>query len=197
MGQGGYVFCEWDSVQKEWPRFQRTFAELESRIIEKCNADWHPKTFGYLTPNEKQYGRTSILPVLFRGFGDVQLVHWRQKITASGNQLLLRGRNTGNVIPEDFKIAWIGLAFPNKQLGITELKWQISDAKYGRINIEELKSYNKPAIIFEEGFIIDEKAVFELSAYILTEGPQRIKLIGFQVNRVKDKLFTTPGAALV
>jgi len=206
IGLGGYIFCEWDSVQKEWPRFQRTFAELERRIIEKCDADWHPRTFGYLTPNERQYGRTSILPVLFRGFGDAEIVHWRQKITSSGNQLLLRGRETGNVIPEDFKIAWIGLAFPSKQLHITELKWQISDAKYGRINIEELKSYNKPAIIFEEGFIIDEEESFELYGYV--EGPlptfhdgfsgvyQRIIPLGACYFKVITKVVGDPGAVI-
>jgi len=188
-------------VQKEWPRFQRAFAELESRVIEKCDADWAPKTFGYLTPNERQYGRTSILPVLFRGFNDVQLVHWRQTITESGNQLLLRGRETGNVIPEDFKIAWIGLAFPNKQQHITELKWQISDAKYGRINIEELRSYNKPAIIFEEGFIIDEEESFELYGYVeeaSSETPayQRIIPLGACYFKVITKVVGNPGQVI-
>jgi hypothetical protein len=201
IGQGSYIFCEWDSVQKEWPRFQRAFADLESRVIEKCNADWHPKTFGYLTPNEKQYGRTSILPRLFLGFGNAELPHWRQKITASGNQLLLRGRETGNVIPEDFKVAWIGLAFPNKQLNITELKWQISDAKYGRINIEELQSYNKPAIIFEEGFILNEEESFELYGYVEEASEtnpvyQRIVPLGASYFKVITKVVGDPGALI-
>jgi len=81
MGQGGFIFCEWDSVKKEYPDFQRAFAELESEVIAKCNADWAPKTFGYLTPQAGQYGRTSILPALFDGQDGVQLVHWRQNLT--------------------------------------------------------------------------------------------------------------------
>jgi hypothetical protein len=196
MGQGGYIFCEWDSVQKEWPRFQRAFAELESRVIEKCNADWAPKTFGYLTPNEKQYGRTSILPALFRGWAAAapypQLVHWRQYINDTGEQTLLMGSGTGNVLPEDFKVAWIGLAFPNKQMNISELRWQISDSKYGRVNIEELQSYNKPAIIFEEGFIL-----FELYGYVEHVGYQRIVPLGTCYFKVITKVLGNPGAVIV
>jgi len=80
---------------------------------------------------------------------------------------------------------------------MSEMKMQISDKKLPRINIEEAFAYNQPAIIFEEGYILDEERSFELYAYILTQGPQRIKLIGLQANRVKDKVLTNTGAALV
>ena len=83
MGQGGYIFCEWDSVQKEYPDWQRAFAELEARMVTKCLADWRPKTFGFLTPNAEQFGRTTIMPELFRGFNTAILAHWRQNLTLS------------------------------------------------------------------------------------------------------------------
>jgi len=206
MGQGGYIFCEWESVQKEWPKWQRTFADLESRIIEKCNADWEPKTFGYLTPNERQYGRTSILPALFDDNTGTQMATWRQRFTSTGHQTIISGTRSGNTIPEDFKVAWIGLAFPNKQLHITELRWQISDSKYGRINIEELRTYKKPALIFEEGFILDEEEAFELFGYV--EGPiptfhdgfeglyQRVIMLGACYYKVLDKVLGDTGAAI-
>ena len=95
---------------------------------------------------------------------------WIQAIdtgTYSGNTSLLTGTRAGDTIPEDFKVAWIGLAFPNKTQHITEIKYQISDRKYGRIDIEEmLYGYDCPAVIFEEGYVIDEETFFEMWGYI-------------------------------
>lgn len=206
MGQGGYIFCELDSVTREFPDFRSAFRDLESRVISKCTADWSPKTVGYLTPAANQYGRTSILPPLFRGFGQTAaepptagvncLQHWRQNLTATGQQLILSGRKIGNVTPEDFKIAWIGLAFPNKQMNISELKWQIGDGKYVRVNVEELMSYNKPAIIFEKGYIIDEETTFELYGYVEHADYQRIVPLGACYYKVIDKVLGAPGSAI-
>jgi hypothetical protein len=200
MGQGGYVFCEWDSVQKEFPDFQKAFAELEARIIERCDADWAPKTCGFLSPGPNQYVRTSILPALFRGWAAAapypQLAHWRQYIGSSGHQPLLMGAGTGNVIPEDFKVAWIGLAFPNKRLNITELKWQISDGKFIRVDIEELMSYNKPAVVFEKGYILNEEEAFELYGYVEHADYQRIVMLGACYARTVDRVLGNCGAAI-
>jgi hypothetical protein len=91
----------------------------------------------------------------------------------------------------------VGLAFLDKALRISEIKMQISDKKLPRMNIEEAFLFNKPAIIFEEGFILDEKTSFDLYGYVLSRGIQRIKLIGLQVNRIPNKLqVTNTGAAL-
>jgi len=193
---GGYVFCEWGSVRKQFPEFQRVFAELESKVIEKCNADWAPRTLGYLAPGANQYGRTSILPPLFKDNTGTQMVTWRQYFSSSGHQTLLAGVRTGNVIPEDFKIAWIGLAFPNKQLQISEIKWQIGDRKYGRIDLEELRVYEKPAVIFEEGFIIDEEQSFELYGYVEQPDYQRIIMLGACYYKNIDKVLGNPGSAI-
>lgn len=205
---GGFVLCEWESAKKEFPEFQKAFAELDTRMVTKCLGDWDPKRFGYLTPSAEEFGRTTILPALFQdhtGLG-VRLVHWRQRFTVAGHQLLIAGSGTGYIVPEDFKVAWIGLMFPNKQQHITELKWQIGDSKYGRINIEEIKSYNKPALIFEEGFLINEEQSFDLHGYV--EGPiavdhegrtgidQRIVMLGAAYYKQIDKVLGAPGAAL-
>ncbi|GAG88498.1 unnamed protein product, partial [marine sediment metagenome] len=160
MGQGGYIFCEWDSVNRQHAKFQDAFIELENRIISKCNAEWSPKTFGALTPNNNQYGRTTILPQLFdtgpltlhagaqfgnAAAGNPALHGWRQTFVVAGNQTIIQGRGTGEVMPEDWKVAWIGLALPNKNQYLTEIKFQIGDRKYGRIDLEEMRIYNKPA----------------------------------------------------
>lgn len=215
MGQGGYILCEWDSIRKEHPEYQKAFAELEARVISKCVKDWK-LGFGGLTPGADEFGRTTILPALFRGFGQVAatppvagtncLIHWRQYLTAAGHQTLLMGRDAGNVLPEDFKVAWIGLMFPNKQQHITEFRWQISDGKYGRVNVEEILGYNKPALIFEEGFLLNEKASLELYGFV--EGPipvdhegnegiyQRMVPLGASYYRYIDRVLGNPGAII-
>jgi len=201
MGQGGYIFVEWDSVRKEYPDFQRAFADLEAKVIEKCTADWFPKktpqeVFGGLTPEAGQFGRTTILPALFDDNTGTQMAHWRQYFSSAGHQTLISGTRAGNVLPEDFKVAWIGLMFPNEQMQISEIRWQTSDRKYGRVNIEELRSYNKPAIIFEEGFLLDEEQSFELYGYVEAADYQRIVMLGACYYRIIDKVLSAPGSAI-
>jgi len=100
----------------------------------------------------------------------------------------------------------MGLAFPNKEQHITEIKFQIGDRKYGRINLEEMHAYNKPVIIFEDGFILDEEESFELYAYV--EGPlpnqlpfiqgvyQRVVMIGAAYFKVISKVLGNCGAVI-
>lgn len=215
MGSGSYVFAEWESIQKEYSAFRNVMKKLETSMITKCNSEWAPKTFSLSQPfgGDGHWGRTTILPPLFNGFflaGTVgaQLVHWRQYFSTVGHQLLLAGRGTGYILPEDWKVAWCGLAFPNKNQHITEIKFQIGDHKYGRINLEEMLAYNKPALIFEDGFILDEEQAFELYGYV--EGPiptdpcdatytrayQRIVMLGFATYKKIDKALGAPGSAL-
>ncbi|GAH22043.1 unnamed protein product, partial [marine sediment metagenome] len=106
MGQGGYIFAEWDSIQKEYPDFQRAFADLETKAIRSCTDKWFPKltpeqAFGALTPNSDQFGRTTILPALFddNAGNPMDTTHgggspagtWRQKFTTKGHQMILQG----------------------------------------------------------------------------------------------------------
>ena len=203
---GGYVICEYESVKQEFPEFKTVMEDLKAKLVDLASKDWGIPAEKFTL---KEGHLTTVIPAVFRGQQTVagalgaRLSTWEQWLTSTaafpipGSGIIMTGAASGGTIPEDYKVGLVGLAFLDPVIRISEIKMQISETKLPRINIEEAFVYNKPAIIFEEGFIIDEKAVFELSAYILTEGPQRIKLIGFQVNRVKDKLFTTPGAALV
>lgn len=196
MGQGGIIFCEWDSIQEEVPHFQETIRNLENDIIKKCNADWKPKTLGYMSVGDDQYGETSILPALFNDNAGVQMAHWRQHFAAAGNQTLITGAHTGSIIPEDFKVGWYGLAFPNEEQNITELRWQISNNKYGRVNIEAIKSFNKPAIVFDQAFILNEEQAFELYGYLEEADYQRIVMLGVAFFKIIDKVLGAPGAVL-
>ncbi len=194
---GGYVLCEYEAVKKEFPEFKDTMEALKSQLIAKAEADWKPLKFGGMYPKAGEFGISPILPALFKGMDGTRLTTWNQWFTDTGSQTIMTGVGSGGIIPEDFKVGFVGLAFLDKAIRISEIKLQISDKKLPRINIEEAFVYNKPAIIFEEGYILDEKTAFELIAYILTQGPQRIKLIGFQLNKVPNKLqITDTGAAV-
>ena len=243
MGQGSYVICELDSIEKEYPQFQQAIRNLEDQVIRKCAADWFPKlsveqVFAKIKDKTEGFGRTTILPALFADwwggtpavgpppavaktqalsvplnslqvggtFGGSPVGTWRQLITASGNMVLLHGAGAGDTIAEDFKVAWIGLAFPNKQQHITEIKFQIGDRKYGRINLEEMLVYNKPAVIFEEGYTIEEEESFDLYGYVRGPIPthhdgyigihQRIVMLGAAYYKVKDKILSNCAAAI-
>jgi hypothetical protein len=234
MGQGSYVICELDSVEKEYPLFQQAIRNLEDKVIRKCQADWFPtlsveQVFAKIKDKSEGFGRTTILPALFADwwdgvtkaqatsvplnslqlggiFGGSPVGTWRQLITASGNMVLLHGAGAGDTIAEDFKIAWIGLAFPNKQQHITEIKFQIGDRKYGRINLEEMLVYNKPAVIFEEGYTIEEEESFDLYGYVRGPIPthhdgfvgihQRIVMLGAAYYKVKDKILGNCASAI-
>ena len=219
MGQGAFVICEWDSVALDNPAFQRTMKALDERIIGKCNLEWAPRTFNpslALSPGANSYGRTTIPPALFDDHnslpmnttfgGGSPVATWRQRFTTTGHQMIIQGAGTAETIREDWKIAWAGLAFPNKNQHITEIRYQIGDRKYGRINIEEMHCYNKPAIIFEEGYILDEEESFHLYAYV--EGPvpifhdgwsgiyQRTVMLGAAYYKVVSQALGVPGTAI-
>ena len=194
---GGYIICEYDAVKKEFPEFQNTLQKLENEMILKASNDWAPLTFGGIAPKSGQFGETTIMPQLFQDMSGTRFTTWDQYLSTVGHQTIIQGVNTGGVIPEDYKIGFAGLAFLDKAVRISEVKYQISDHKLGRVNIEEALAYEKPAIIFEDGFILDEETGFHLYAYVTTLGYQKISLLGLQLNRVPNKLqVTNTGAAM-
>jgi hypothetical protein len=202
---GGYILCEYESVKKEFPEFKATMDALKASLIDKASREWGIPADKFTL--EAGYA-TTILPALFSGQQTVagvlgtQLTTWNQWLTSTaafpipGAGIIMSGAATGGTIAEDYKVGFVGLAFLDKAIRVSEIKLQVSDKKLPRINLEEAFAYNKPAVVFEEGYILDQQTAFELIAYVLTQGPQRIKLLGLQVNKVKDKVLTAPGSAL-
>ena len=197
-----YVICEYEKVKQNFPEFKATMESLATQLRAKCAADWSPKTFGGLAPSAGQFGETTILPALFRddtmtAANAGNMTTWEQWLTTTGHRTIMSGSGTGGIILEDYKVGIAGLVFLDKAIRISEIKMQISDKKLPRINIEEALAYNKPAIVWEQGYILDEETGFDLYAYVTTEGPQRIKLLGLQMNRVPNRLqVTNAGATL-
>ena len=193
-----YVLCEYNKVKEQFPEFESVMKALETKLLAKATEKWGAK-YGGVYPKSGQWGKSTIMPSLFNGLATAYqpLTTWNQWLTATGSQIILTGAQTGGLIYEDYMIGICGLAFLDKAIRISEIKMQISDSKIPRINIEEAFSFNKPAIVLEDSYLLDEKTGFELYARVLTQGPQRIMPIGLQLNRVPNKLqVTNTGAAL-
>jgi len=192
----GAIVCEYNKVKEVFPEFQTVLETLRANLVSKAADDWDPLKRGGMYPEAGQFGESTIMPQLFRDITNTTMTTWRQTFNATGHQIIMSGANGGNIY-EDYKVGIAGLVFLDKAIRVSEIKMQISDKKLGRINLEEAQAYNKPAVVFEEGYILDEETGFDLYGYVLSQGPQRIKLIGMQVNRVPNKLqVTNTGAAL-
>jgi len=185
----GFVICEYEKVKEEFPEFLNSMATLEAKLTSLCLADWSPLTYGGIHPKAGQFGKSTIMPELFYGFGQVAptLTSWSTYATATGHQGLMSGSNQLNIF-EDYKIGLAGFAFLDKTQRITEYKLQIGDRKFPRINVEESFVYNKPAMIFETGIIVDEETEFDLHGYVECIGPYKMCPLGIQMNRVPNKL---------
>lgn len=189
MQTKGLIICEYEKVKEEFPEFANTLATLETNLTSMCVSDWGPLTYGGIYPKSGQFGKSVIMPELFYGFGQAAptLQTWKNYATATGNQGLLAGSNGGNIY-EDYKIGLAGFAFLDKVQRITEIKLQIGDKKFPRINLEEAMVYNKPAVVFETGIILDEETDFDLHGYVESQGPFKLVPLGIQMNRVPNKL---------
>ena len=223
---GDYVICEYEEVKREFPYFKNIMSTLRNTLIARAERKWGLRFAGARKVSEAtmrgislatpgpaldvdvdrgEFGETTIIPALFNDISGTRMTTWHQWLTLTPGEIaaggaqktLMTGANTGGTIYEDYMIGLAGLAFLDKAIRISEFKMQISDKKLPRVNIEEALAYNKPAIVLEEAYILDEETAFDLYANVTTQGPQRIKLIGLQMNRVKDKLLTNTGAALL
>jgi len=195
----GYVICEYEKVRQYMPEFASTMQKLKNDLIIKATADWDPITYGGIAPQSGQFGETTVMPNLFNGLATAYqpLISWYQWLNNTGHRTIMTGTATGGTIYEDYKIGLAGLVLLSKAIRISEIRMQIGDKKIPRMNIEEAMAYNKPAVVFEQPFILDEETGFDLYAYVLSQGPERIKLLGLQLNRVPNKLqVTNTGVAL-
>ena len=191
-----YVITEYEKVREDFPQFGRVMKQLKTDLIAKAAGDWANKKYGGMYPEAGQFGISTIIPSLFRDISNNTLTTWEQWLNATGHQTILSGSNGGNIY-EDYKVGICGLAFLSKATRISEFKMQISNKKLPRINIEEAMVYNKPAIVWEKPYILDEETGFSLYAYVQSQGPQMIKLIGAQVNKIPNKLqVSNTGAVL-
>lgn len=201
-----YVIVEYDELMSQGMAGRGLFSQMVTNLeqvgLKNTQEVWPGLTYGGFTPGSKQFGRTTIIPRNFAGFGQTPvtpptaaqtLATWIQDLTTTGSQILIQGQRAGQITPEDWRTEWIGLAFPQPP-HITELRWEIGDTRYPRVNIEECFQYNKPAVIFENGYDIPAETFFELRGYIEAGGQQQIVMLGFQYYRRKDMALSATGS---
>jgi hypothetical protein len=206
----GYVIIETSEIRRYAPEFQSTLRELEARLLENTVMVWGGLSYGGLTPREKQFGRTTFLPQFFADQnGDVldknhspttwgrnsfnQLYNntYPTAVTLPNWKTILQGGGTPiGVTPEDIRMAWAGLAFATKSQHVTKIRFRIGDTSYPIMDVEEVKSYEKPTLIFEEGFEIPEETSYLLRGWFEASGHQRIVPLGFCYYRRKDNVLT-------
>jgi len=207
----GYVMMETSKIKRYSPEFQHTLRELEARVMENNKMVWAGLSYGGLTPREKQFGRSTFLPQFFADEAGDILAHahtqadwgrntFRQLFnsttpaaaTVPGWKTILQGGNAQEIgtTPEDLRMAWAGLAFTSEEINVTKIRFQIGDTRYPIMDIEEIHTYNMPALIFEEGFEIPEEAYFLLRGWFESTGKQRIIPLGFVYYRRKDSVLT-------
>ena len=206
----GFVIAETNKVRSVYPEFQHTLRELEARILENTVSVWAGLNYGGLTPREKQFGRTTFLPQLFADeAGDVMdsahtVADWGRNSfrilytsllpaanAIPGWKTILQGGGTPiGVTPEDIRMAWAGLAFTTQSIHVTKIRFEIGDTRHPAMSIEEINSYDKPSLIFEEGFEIPEETNFRLRGWFEASGKQRIVPLGFIYYRRKDSVLT-------
>lgn len=187
----GFVICEWEKVRKSFAEFGDVITKMKSDLVAMCTSEWG-MPYGGIYPKAGTFGESTIMPELFYGFGQVAptLTSWQSYATAIGNQGILAGSNGGNIF-EDYKVGIAGFAFLDKVQRITELKFEIGDSKFPRINIEETFVYNKPAFIFENPILVDEETQLDVHGYFESMGPYKFAPLGIQMNRIPNKLQTS------
>jgi len=179
------VIGELDKIQ-ELPEFQRGLDALVNAAKKRAEEIWPGYTYGGMFPGNKQYGMTSALPKFF-GSTTTHLKTFRQNLGSANEWQSIFDLT----VQEDIIIGMMGVAITSPTVNITELRAEISDKKYPRINIEEMQSYERPAIMFKQGLIGVEEEAFKLRGYKTAAGYQRVVPIGsFVLFKRKDLVIT-------
>lgn len=203
-----YVFIEGHRPLYTDPKFLNACFTIESNMIAKLSSPeyWNRK-HGGLDPARGQFGHTTILPEwLADEAGDVldknhTPVTWgvnsfRQLFTGTspaayaipGWKTILQGGKSDEIglMPSKVAMGLIGFALPSKIQPITKLKLQLGTEKGIVIDIEQMLAFNKPAIVFEEGWEVFEQDPFELRGFFEASGYVRVVPLGLGFYKEKS-----------
>jgi len=181
-----FLVCELDKVKEEYPNY----AQAANDVLEegKGLANEHfGMNFGGMFPGTEQYGMTTALPKFFTGYAGSSLTTFRQDFDSSGWQDIFNMSS----VTEDIILGGLGFAFTGSSVNITELRMEIGDTKYPRIDIEEINTYDQPAVVLEKGWIGVEEESFKLRGYVESTGYQRtVPLEAFTLYKKKSDVIT-------
>jgi len=181
-----YTICELDKLRLEYPNFAQAAVKLKTGAIDRAAKLWPGFTYGGLFPGVKQFGITTALPKFFKGFAGVTLATFRQNITATGWQTIF-----DMTVEEDIILGGMGFGISQPTTNLTEIRLEIGDKKYPRINLEEANVWKAFAVILRQGWIAEQETPFKLRGYFEATGYQRIVPINsFTLYKRKDLVIT-------
>lgn len=161
-----YVITELDKLRQTYPNFAQASEKLKKDTVDRAKEVWSGYNYGGMFPQGKQFGVTTLLPKFMLGSGTAS---FRQEFTSTGWQDIFN-----RTMDEDVIVGGMGFAIPDPSVNITELRMEIEDTKYPRVNIEELQCYKQPAVVFKQGWRCEEEQSFLLKGNVESTGYQRV-----------------------
>ena len=182
-----YVVVEYNKIREEYPEFEKAITDCYGAARAKAQSIWPGcRVSRSIYPKDGEFGETTVLAKFLRNRAGSRLGNtFRQNFASTGwNDIWY---DNGNKMDEDIIVAIPGIAFLSPTLNVTEIRYEIGDKKYSRINLEEMQGIEQPAIIFKEGLVISEEKGYRLRGYFEATGYQRIVPIkGLTVFKKKD-----------
>lgn len=195
-----YVFIEGNRPLYTDKKFLTACFDIERNMIAKLAGTEHwGRRHGGIDPARGEFGHTTILPEWFADENNDVLdkLHapatwgtnsFRQLFTSvspgvhaiPGWKTILQGGKVGEIgnMPDKVALGLIGFAITSKINPITKLKLQLGTEKGVIIDIEQMKAFNKPSIIFEKGWEVYEQDPFELKGFFEASGYVRVVPLG-------------------
>ena len=164
------IIVELDKIRQEYPEYQESIDSVYEQARKVADAKFKGKILGGMFPESGQYGITTALPKFFDWrAGTPRLTTFRQNYGSSGWNKIFTG-----VSDEGIVTGACGIMIPDPTINVNEIRLEIDNRKYPRINLEEMHGMKKPAVIFREGFVIPPKAQYEMYGRFEAAGYQRI-----------------------
>ncbi len=207
-----YTIVEAAEIRQGMPEYVDVLIEAEDEALALADQRWPGLSYGGFSPDQSQYGRTTLLPDYYADEnGDIlDDAHspntwgtdsWRQSFTALSPtavslpawRTILQGGNANNIgiTPEDVIQTIVGYAITDPTLLFGKIKHEIGDKIYPKIGIEDINGFEEPVIVFEEGYVLPPKTHFKLRGFqTIATGYQTFIPQGFMLYRIKDSVIT-------
>lgn len=150
--------------ENAWDEFRTSLRESENLAVQRANEIWNGWKFGGLTPGNKEYGMTSLMPRHIYGGGTATFTKTYGSAGSWCNIL-------SYTVPEDQIHVFVGLSFTDPAPIFSALRWEVEDKRFPIVGIEE-------AYGFRDGFSLMLKA--DKGEEIVVPEEQRFLLRGFQ-----------------
>lgn len=203
-----YVFIEGYRPLYTDEKFLKACFNIEGNMIAKLSSsEYWGRTHGGLDPARGQFGHTTILPEWFAdAAGDILNIDhlpatwgtnsYRQLFTSTsptaaavpGWKTILQGGKSSEIgnLPDKVALGLIGFAITSKLQPITKLKLQIGTQKGIVIDIEPMLAFNKPAMVFEDGWEVFPQDPIELRGFFEASGYVRVVPLGLGFYKEKS-----------